>query len=290
MIKSLALDMDGTLLDSHHRTSGELIELLNDFRAQGGYVFLATGRTIKEVTDVLPGDLKLDGIVAGNGMVVEAIAETPAVAANRQRIAEHSIDEQLIHRVVELARERELYYEIHPNEGPRFAYRQDQPMIEAEVVFPADTTVEDHEAKARKEAVEKEIHWVDADPGKSVQKVYFFSMDQEKISDWQEKLQELQAELPFSTSSSSHHNTEVMGEGVNKATGIQALLDYYQLESDQLLAVGDANNDLPMLKLAGLSAVMKNGSEEAKQEVTAVTDYTSDENGLYHFLKSFLGV
>ncbi|SES30527.1 HAD family hydrolase [Salisediminibacterium halotolerans] len=286
MVKALALDMDGTLLDSKHRVGNELIQLLNAFHDNGGHIFLATGRTIAEINDVLPPELKFDGIVGGNGMIVKAFPE--ASADRGELIAEYTVEDELIHRAIEMARSWGLYYEIHPTEGARFAYLKDKPMIAAETRFPADTTVEAHEAALKKQAVESEMRWIDSYPQTAVMVVYFFSKDQAKINDWKRELEGLQAEFSFSTSSSSEHNVEIIAPGVNKAVGLGQLLDYFGLEKEELLAVGDSYNDLPMLEMADKSAVMKNGSEAVKQKIGTVTDYTSDENGLYQFLKPFL--
>ncbi|SES06633.1 Cof-type HAD-IIB family hydrolase [Salipaludibacillus aurantiacus] len=278
MIKAIALDMDGTLLDPHHDISEELIHLLTSFRENGVRLFLATGRTLKEVNDVLPEALTPDGIVGGNGMVIEA---------NNQLLTEHEVETDLVNLLADDSRKLGLYYEIHPSEGTRFAYEKDKEILREEVDFPEDTTVEEHEAKSRKEAVKSKIHWIQTYPEAKILKIYFFSKSQDKIKQWKKHLEELKQDYQFSTSSSSQHNVEVMAGGVNKGTGVQQLLDYYGVDSEHLIAVGDANNDLPLLRLAGIPAVMKNGSDEVKKEINNITDYTNEENGLYHFLTQY---
>ncbi|WP_158282265.1 Cof-type HAD-IIB family hydrolase [Salipaludibacillus keqinensis] len=276
MVKAIALDMDGTLLNASHEISHELVKLLAECRQKDILIFLATGRTLKEVKDVLPDEVKVDGIVGGNGMIVEA---------DGNNLDENEVNKDLVDEVIKRSRDHGLYYEIHPFEGSRFVFQEDKASLVNEVTYTEGLTVEEHEWKSRTAAVKSEINWIQQYPKSNITKVYFFSKDHERMKDWISELHHLKEKYPFSTSSSSHHNVEVMAEGINKATGVEKLLNYYSLDASQLLAVGDANNDLPLLKLAGKSAVMKNGSDEVKKEIQEVTEYTNDENGLYHYLR-----
>ena len=55
---------------------------------------------------------------------------------------------------------------------------------------------------------------------------------------------------------------EVTRKDTSKATGIQFLLDYFNLPLESSYAFGDSNNDLPMLKYAGNSIAMGNAMKE----------------------------
>ena len=290
MVKAVALDMDGTLLDENHQVSQEVTALLNRWQALGMRVFLATGRTALEAADVLPEGFTPDGIVGANGMVVMVVngakreRKEQVKWQNARKLKEHAVDRDLIKDLLMNVQQAGIYYEIHPAKGKRFALAEDRAMLEAEVIFPEDTTVALHESKSRQEAVDTKISWVAELPDVPVVKIYFFSKSKEAISRWKQLITELGKCYSFTTSSSSGHNVEIMAEGVNKATGIKALLDYYHLSPEDLLAMGDANNDLPMLKLAGHPVVMKNGSEELRKQFEHQTRYTHNENGVYDYL------
>ena len=58
---------------------------------------------------------------------------------------------------------------------------------------------------------------------------------------------------------------ELSAEGVTKATGIKALCEYLSITSEQVMAAGDSNNDLEMLKHAGFAVVMDNANDEIKE-------------------------
>ncbi|MBQ7360545.1 MAG: HAD hydrolase family protein [Lachnospiraceae bacterium] len=84
---------------------------------------------------------------------------------------------------------------------------------------------------------------------------------------------------------------EFVPTGYSKATGIQRVLDFYQLPLSQSYAFGDSNNDLPMLQYVPNSIAMGNSNPTSLfDQVSYVTDNASQDgiwNALLHF--SFIG-
>lgn len=77
---------------------------------------------------------------------------------------------------------------------------------------------------------------------------------------------------------------EFVPNGYSKATGIQYLLDYYQLSINNSYAFGDSNNDLSMLSYVPNSIAMGNSSpKDLFQKVTYVTTNASN-NGIENAL------
>lgn len=72
---------------------------------------------------------------------------------------------------------------------------------------------------------------------------------------------------------------EIMPKGVDKGVGIRRLGELYQIPVEQIMSLGDSQNDLAMLKAAGFSVAMGNASEEIKQAAHAVTA-SNDEDGV----------
>ena len=77
---------------------------------------------------------------------------------------------------------------------------------------------------------------------------------------------------------------EFMAEGVNKGAGLQAAAESLGLSRQEVMAVGDGHNDLPMLRWAGLSVAMGNASREVKQAARFLTE-DCDHDGLAVALK-----
>ena len=80
---------------------------------------------------------------------------------------------------------------------------------------------------------------------------------------------------------------EFVPKGYSKATGIQAVLDYYEIPHENAYAFGDSNNDLPMLQFLENSVAMGNSNPASLfGQVSYVTDKAS-EDGIAHALEHF---
>jgi len=276
-IEAICLDMDGTILDAQNKVSDETINLLTTLRNKGMKIFIATGRTRLEVADVLPKGFEYDGLVTANGM---------GCIARGRKIAQHALPSELVMEVVELAQKSNIYYEVHPLEEKRYALVTDKEYMTFEVMGEKPMTLHDNEYNARVNAVRDHIRWVEHIHADDIVKIYFFSMCQRKIDDWKKTLENLQKRHDFNISTSSIHNCEISVKGVSKATGIELLLEEFNISRNHILAVGDAGNDIPMFELAGHSCAMKNAEDDVKKFADEVTKYSYNENGLYHYLKN----
>lgn len=76
-----------------------------------------------------------------------------------------------------------------------------------------------------------------------------------------------------------HGNVDVIGTGVNKGTAMSYLLEHWGLKASNLVAFGDSDNDLEMLKLTDNSYAMLNANENVKEVATYQTT-TNNENGV----------
>lgn len=86
---------------------------------------------------------------------------------------------------------------------------------------------------------------------------------------------------------SGYGNLDIIVAGLDKATGLQHLLDRYQLNTDQLMAFGDGQNDVTMLKLAGESYAMA----KADPRAIAVANHrapSNDDDGVLQVIDQFL--
>ena len=80
---------------------------------------------------------------------------------------------------------------------------------------------------------------------------------------------------------------EFMAEGVNKGAGLKAAAESLGLGRQEVMAVGDGHNDLPMLRWAGVSVAMGNASPEVKENADYVAD-SCDHDGLASALNKLI--
>ncbi|MES1039784.1 HAD family hydrolase [Peribacillus simplex] len=275
--KAIVLDLDGTTLNERNTVNETLEQYIGELRKSGKLIFIATGRTLEEVRDVLPAGMEADGMVTANGM---------SVFIGKKQIVEHALSMELVGELVAKAGAEEIFYEVHPNDGTRMALLKDKDYMVKQGLMPKPETVDENEWLSRQDAVEDKIRWSEQLDISSVAKIYFFSNEMNTIRKWKAELGKIKQYNAFTTASSTHHNVEVTVEGITKATGVQLLLKHFQLAPENILAVGDGENDLPLFKLAGHCVAMKNATDLVKEQADEVTEYSYREDGLYRFLKA----
>lgn len=114
------------------------------------------------------------------------------------------------------------------------------------------------------------------------QKIYEFNafISKEKQDEFMHRLPHCVSFRWYPTFSDINVNT------ANKGAGVIAMADHFGVTIDDTIAFGDGNNDVPMIKQAGIGIAMGNAWDTTKQIADYVTD-SVDENGIYNALKHF---
>lgn len=275
--KAIFLDMDGTILNHYNEVSSETKQVIDQLRDQGTFVFIATGRSADELAEMLPEGFAVDGIITANGM---------AGYIGEEVVFEHALSLELVKTIIEKARKRKIYYELFPHGNSRLVLEQDKAFVEAAIRDPKPDSVQINEWISRQKAIEEDIEWTSEITGNHFSKFYFFARTRDEIEGWKAELKELQGEMSFSMTPSSPHNAEVMVADVNKASGIKEMLERFGLTGCETLAIGDSDNDLKMFEYVSHAVAMKNAPDHIKEKVDEVTEFTCDENGVSHYLKT----
>ena len=80
---------------------------------------------------------------------------------------------------------------------------------------------------------------------------------------------------------------EVLPRGTSKGAGLAWLLKDMGVSPERVLAIGDGENDIEMLELAGVGVAMANGHEHLKRVANYIT-LTNDQDGVAHAIKTFI--
>ena len=80
---------------------------------------------------------------------------------------------------------------------------------------------------------------------------------------------------------------EIMPPGIDKGQGIRRLGELYGIGTESIMALGDSQNDLDMLKAAGLPVAMANASDEVKAAAAYVTA-SNDDDGVAAAVEKFV--
>lgn len=80
---------------------------------------------------------------------------------------------------------------------------------------------------------------------------------------------------------------EVFKNDTNKATAIEKLATYFNIEQKDIIAFGDGDNDIEMLTYAGVGVAMENAIDKLKEVANHVTK-TNKESGVAHYIHEYI--
>ena len=254
-IKLVAADMDGTLLNRERKITKYTQNVIKKAMAQGVYFVPATGRAV----NALPPELKeMEGIRYGifsNGATIYDLKEEKVIYKNHFEMESISLNGQSYANKKEM--ENIDYYELDSNTKA--------------IVQGSRVLVDDLEmfVKEQSTTVEKTT-------------LLFKTMEERRrAADALSKIEDIQF------SSSLPKNLEISKKGCNKGDGLFHLAKILNIQKEEIMSCGDADNDRELLESAGLAVVMENGLDSMK----AIADYitvSNQENGVAKAMEKFV--
>lgn len=261
MRKLLFFDIDGTILSEgeNRYVPDSAIQAIRQLQANGHLCFINSGRSWSEIHDNITG-LGFDGFVCGCGTFI------------------NYHNEILLADEIPMPLADEIYEDIH-------RYRLEWLLEGQHAIYYSTIPYQTHIGDFYKEyhALFPD-HCVDYPPetrGLHYDKFCLCTTPESNLSEFMDKYQE---QLTFIDRGSGFY--EVVPAGHSKATGIQFLMDYFDIPLKDTIAVGDSTNDLPMLEYAGLSIGMKKSDAPVLNTVDYVTD-TVENDGICKAMRHF---
>lgn len=88
--------------------------------------------------------------------------------------------------------------------------------------------------------------------------------------------------------SSELNRIEFVNKGITKVKAIELLLNKLDIDKENVVAIGDGDNDIDMIKYVGCGIAMLNSPEIVKENADIVTKHTNNEDGVYYVIKELL--
>lgn len=88
--------------------------------------------------------------------------------------------------------------------------------------------------------------------------------------------------------SSELNRIEFVNKGMTKVKAIELLLNKLDIDKENVVAIGDGDNDIDMIKYVGCGIAMLNSPEIVKENAVIVTKYSNNEDGAYYAIKELL--
>ncbi len=257
MIDLVAFDLDGTVLDSEGRLAASAVTAIEELIVRGIPTASVSGRSIRRGLypfTAYPALARALYIGGYNGSVVLG----PGEGAEREVLREERLDEASFAQIVEYGRAEglNLIYCLFERTAAGVAeeYRYVQPMDYLES-FEEPGMVLDVDLYARCQSGEL------GTPPKVMLEVEPERREQH-IAD----IEALCGDQIY-VAWANPGMVEFMRRGVNKGVALQTLTERVGGCAERVLAIGDANNDLPMLRAAGIGVLLGNAKDEVKAAV-----------------------
>ena len=256
-VKMIALDMDGTLLNPQHEITVAVKSAIEEAKAKGILVVLASGRPyigmqryIAELGLNIPGQY----CISYNGGLVQR-------AEDGQPILETTLGMDDYHFFEQLARELNVHFQALDKQH---LYTPNQDISRYTV----------HESEIT--GIPLRFRSVDAmDPSLRFPKLMM--VDEPEALD--NAIRQLPAELfdRYTLVKSASHYLEILDKTVSKGNSVRHLAEQLGFSAEEVLAVGDHENDLTMLAWAGYGVAMGNAIDAVKEQAAYHTSSNRED-------------
>ncbi len=290
MYKLLAIDLDGTLLNSYGEVSEKTREALIKAKNQGIEVVLASGRPISS-TESLALDLGVDNyLISGNGSAVYDIKK-------QEVIYDRFLTKKQVLEIAELCETNSFFYNV---------YTEDEVIASSlnyNVLFYHKENIKKIEEKRTHiNIVQNILEYIKESGKEKFLKITVCDESQFIFNSIMRKLKEIENIDVLETAYMSrkkiksgtenvdinYYYTEITNKNVNKWSAIEYLINILNVKPEEVVAIGDNINDIEMIQNSGLGIVMGNSNPKMKEIADKIVSDNNNEGVLEAIQKYIL--
>jgi Cof subfamily protein (haloacid dehalogenase superfamily) len=266
MYKLIALDIDGTLLNSDKTISDENKAAISAARAKGVQVVLVSGRP----TSGMINSLEALGMMSDEDYVLSFNASVVQRVKSKTIIRSQILTGKEAKQLAKLAEKLNVY--VHA-----FSHTKG-------LITNAHNDQTDRESRINGEPISL-IDFETLEDDENIFKVMLVHHEPQLTA----AINQLPAELyeQFTIVQSAPYFLEFLNKQSNKGIGVKALADYLSIPAEQVICMGDAGNDFHMIQYAGLGVAMGNATDDIKAIADHIT-VSNDEHGVAKVIEQYV--
>ncbi|MGR6837061.1 Cof-type HAD-IIB family hydrolase [Syntrophomonas erecta] len=263
-IKLIAIDLDDTLLDSRRGISRPAREAIQAVRRQGVLVTLATGRMYRH-TVPFAHQLQINlPLITYQGALVK-YSDSGEVIYNRTLPAQRAI------QIIKLLQKENICHHIYS--GDQLYLKEiTEPVTEYLQVTETDPVL-----------VEDLLPVISKRPPEEIMAIIESPRQMREV----ETLLKHHFGHQLHISRFKNCYLEIMDAQATKAHALEVIAESYSIDRQEVMAIGDSYNDLPMLQWAGIGVAMGNAPLDIKLAADFVT-LSNDEEGVRAALYQYI--
>lgn len=259
-IKLIATDIDGTILKYNYEFNQEVKDCIKELTLNGINVVLVTGR-MHTATKHIAEELALKTpIISYQGGLVKLGEEI---------LYERNLDVEHTREIITWAKKNNIHLNLYLN---------DELYVEKDSL-----TVQ----RYIKQGVPSfKIKSFDKLKLEKINKMLLINFeDENKVTMWKEYLEVKYKNIHVVKS--TPHFCEISHLEARKSCAVDFLREYWGLKKEEILTIGDQNNDIDLFKAGGIKVAMGNATEELKSVADYITD-TVNNNGFVKAIEKFV--
>lgn len=271
MYKMIAIDLDGTLLNSEKKISDHNKKALKWAMKKGVKIVICSGRIYAFASMYSREIGSKEPVIACNGAVIKSIDTGEVLFAEPLSTTDCL-------KVMELCHEEDIYFHFYIDDV-MYAEKLERSALsiwKRNMELPEESRIGlqivDDAGKILKSAKKPPI------------KLVAISDDARKLSRVRAKVEEIHS---VDVTSSGSNNFEVVAKGISKGKALEFLSGKLGINKDEIIAIGDNENDSSMLQYAGLAVAMGNAERTIKDMADFIT-LTNEEDGVAEAIKKFI--
>ena len=274
--KLIALDIDGTLINSNHEVTPVTRQAIASAQKAGTEIIVSTGRVYSALPHDILKELNIRYVITTNGSAVYRTQDQMCLFENCMELDMFlPILEKLqaCDILIHLSIDGECYYTASKHS---VIDKMDVSDKRKQYLHSAGKCVENLTVFARKN-------------NRPVQKVTlcFYPLPDGTYKHHDELEAFLRNNPALSTVCGGDTSLEITKAGVGKGMGLRFLSEYLGIPMEHTIACGDSENDLDILQTAAIGVAMENASPILKKAADFIT-LSNDEDGIAHMLKKFV--
>ena len=264
MIKMVATDIDGTIFNMQTAQFSQNVKnCIKKLTDSGVKVVLITGRMHKS-TYFLADELGLDTpIVSYQGGLIKENKE------NGKILYQRPLDTNTAKEIIKWAKDNNIHINLYMDD---ILYVENDDEIAKRYTYLRNVSY-------------NVVNFDDIEI-KNVNKLLAIDYDNpENSTKWRDYLSKKYPQL--SIVKSSPYFCEISDKGAKKSCAVEFLCKYWNINKEEVLTIGDQDNDIELLKSGGIKVAMGNGTENLKKCADYITD-TIDNDGFVKAIKKFV--
>ncbi|MBO3340120.1 HAD family hydrolase [Clostridium perfringens] len=270
--KMICIDMDGTLLNSKKVVSEENRIALKKAYEKGVHIIICTGRNPKNAiyfSEFLGVNC---AVIANNGAWV--IDEDKEVI-----ISKDVLDENQCMDIMSICKEYKGVPSFHSRDSVYWPSRFRKYLCDIILnkKIPEKYRVKNIYVKEKEE-------WREVFKSNNTGKCIIIELNTSKLKKIRENLIK---KGNYEITQSGRYALEVNNKGVSKGRAVKALAEEYKIKREEIICIGDNENDLSMITYAGLGVAMGNAIDSLKEKADYITE-SSDKNGVAKVIYEFV--